>query len=267
MSGKLPYYLSEAIGTFVMMLLGISAIAFNFATEFMAETLPAEHWRLLITGIMFAGGATLVVYSPVGRIIGAHLNPAVSLAFFLKRKIGLKDAVVFMVMQCLGSIAAAFLALFFWGNHAEQIKVGMTLPGAGQNILFAFLVEVFITFLLVISLFFFLHRKSIYKYTGLALGLLVAGLVFFTANISGTSLNPTRSLGPAIAAADLSSLWVYLTAPFAGSILAVLMANYISSATRPLCAKLNHQEEPCLYDACEYPFSHGSSSRGQKKII
>ena len=90
MSGKFSYYLSEAIGTFVMMLLGISAIAFNFATGFMAEALPSEHWRLLLTGIMFAGGATLVVYSPVGRISGAHLNPAVSLAFLLKKKSGLE---------------------------------------------------------------------------------------------------------------------------------------------------------------------------------
>jgi aquaporin Z len=252
MAGKLSYYFSEAVGTFVMMLLGISAITVNFATDFMAEVLPSEPWRLLVTGIMFAVGATLVVYSPIGRISGAHLNLAVSLAFLLKKKIGLKDAVVFMVMQCLGSIAAAYLALLIWGNHAKQIKMGMTLPGAGQNITFVFLVEVFMTLLLVISLFFFLHRKSLIKYTGLALGLLVANLVFFTANISGTSLNPARSLGPAVAAADFSFLWIYSTAPFLGSILAVLTGNFISASTGPLCAKLNHQEEPCLYDACEY---------------
>jgi aquaporin Z len=261
MSGKLSYYLSEAIGTFVMMFLGISAIAFNFATEFMTGALPSENIRLLLTGIMFAGGATLVVYSPVGRISGAHLNPAVSLAFLLQRKIGYRDATIFMVMQCLGSIAAAFLCVFFWKSHARQIRMGMTFPGADQSIFFVFLVEVFITFLLVLSLFFFLRRKNLTKYTGLALGLLVAGLVFLTANISGTSLNPARSLGPAVAAANFSYLWVYLTAPFVGSIIAVVMANF-SSATRPLCAKLNHQEEPCLYDACEYSAGHGSSSVG-----
>jgi aquaporin Z len=259
---KLSYYLSEGIGTFVMMLLGISAIAFNFATEFMAGVLPSEPMRLLLTGIMFAGSATLVVYSPVGRISGAHLNPAVSLAFLLQKKMGPIDAAVFMVMQCLGSIAAAFLALFLWGNHAKQIKMGMTLPGAGENILFVFLVEVVITFLLVIALFFFLHRKSLTRYTGLALGILVASLVFLTAHISGTSLNPARSLGPAVAAADFSSLWVYLTAPFVGSILAVIMAACLPSSIRPLCAKLNHQEEPCLYDACEYLLGHDSSSAG-----
>ncbi|MDW7774475.1 MAG: MIP/aquaporin family protein [Desulfobulbaceae bacterium] len=255
---KLSYYLSEAIGTFVMMFLGISAIAFNFATEFMTEVLPSERMRLLLTGIMFAGGATLVIYSPVGRISGAHLNPAVSLAFFLQKKIGIKDTAVFMVVQCLGSMTAAFLVLFLWGNHAKQIKMGMTLPGTGQNILFVFLVEIFITFLLIISLFFFLHRKSLTRYTGLALGILVASLVFLTANISGTSLNPARSLGPAIAAVNFSFLWIYLTAPFVGSILAVLTAAYISSFARPLCAKLNHQEEPCLYEACE--FRNGSAA-------
>jgi aquaporin Z len=87
MTGKLSYYLSEAIGTFFMMLIGISAIVLNFGTTFMSEALPSANWRLLITGIMFAGGATLVVYSPVGSVSGAHLNPAVSLAFLLKKKI------------------------------------------------------------------------------------------------------------------------------------------------------------------------------------
>ncbi len=252
MTGKLSYYLSEAIGTFFMMFIGISAIVLNFGTTFMSEAFPSANWRLLITGIMFAGGATLVVYSPVGRVSGAHLNPAVSLAFLLKKKIGLKDAAVFMVMQSLGSIVAAFLALFLWGTHAKRIKVGMTLPGEGQTVFTVFLVEVFITFLLITSIFYFLHRKSLTRYAGLGAGALVATLVYFTANISGTSLNPARSFGPAFVVADFSFLWIYLTAPFVGSVFAVFFQCIIPVRFRPLCAKLNHQDGPCLYDACEY---------------
>jgi aquaporin Z len=121
---KRTYYLSEGIGTFVMMLIGLSAITLNFGTAFMAETIASAHGRLLLTGILFAGGATLVVYSPVGRISGAQLNPAVSLAFFLKNKLSLKDTVNFMVMQTLGSIAAAFLVRYLCGAHAREIKMG-----------------------------------------------------------------------------------------------------------------------------------------------
>lgn len=252
MTGKLSYYLSEAIGTFFMMLIGISAIVVNFGTTFTPDSIPSANWRLLITGIMFAGGATLVVYSPVGRVSGAHLNPAVSLAFLLEKKIGFKDAAFFMIMQFTGSIFAALLALYLWGNHAKRINAGMTLPGKGQTVFTVFLVEVFITFLLITLIFYFLHRKSLTKYAGLAVGVLVATLVYFTADISGTSLNPARSLGPAFAAADFSFLWVYLTAPFIGSVFSVFLQRAIPGRSRPLCAKLNHQDGPCLYEACEY---------------
>jgi aquaporin Z len=246
------YYISEAVGTFVMMLVGLSAIALNFGTAFMAEAIPSAQWRLLLTGMLFAGGATLVVYSPVGRISGAHLNPAVSLAFLLIRKLGFKDAVVFMAMQVLGSVAAAFLFRELWGNHARQVRMGMTVPGAGWSIPGVCLVEVLITFLLVSVIFLFLHRRELTRYAGLAAGALVASLVFFTANISGTSLNPARSLGPALAAGDFSFLWIYLVAPMVGSLLAVGAQQMRSARFTPLCAKLHHRDEPCLYEDCEF---------------
>jgi len=80
-----------SIGPFLMMLIGISAIALNFGTAVMQELIPSFSVRLLLTGVLFAGGATSVVYSPVGRISGAHLNPAVTLSFFLEKKLGVRD--------------------------------------------------------------------------------------------------------------------------------------------------------------------------------
>jgi aquaporin Z len=249
---KYSYYLSEGIGTFFMMLGGISAITLNFGTEYMASVIPSPNWRLLLTGILFAGGGTLVTYSPVGKISGAHLNPAVTLAFLIKKKISLPDALIFMIVQTLGSIAAALLALYLWGYHAKEINIGMTLPGQGQTILTVFLVEVLITFLLIRCIFYFLHKKNLTSFTGLAVGILIAAIVYFTANITGSSMNPARSFGPALIEGDFSFLWIYLIAPLTGSTLAASVQLKKDTGHVPLCAKLNHQKEGCSYKGCKF---------------
>jgi aquaporin Z len=240
MQQRIAYYASEFIGTFVMMIIGISAIVLNFGTVFMQEWIPSPAVRLLLTGFLFAGGATLVVYSPVGRISGAHLNPAVSFAFFLERKITAVDFVLFSLMQVAGSIAAAYLALVLWSGNAWRVNDGMTLPGEGYQLETVFLTEVGITFLLVSTIFFFLHSRDLTKYTGIVAGLLVALLVFLTAPISGTSLNPARSIGPALAIGNVSYLWLYIAAPLTGSLIATTLHKMLPFLKRPLCAKLNH---------------------------
>jgi aquaporin Z len=128
MNLRVKYYFSEFIGTFAMMFIGISAIVFNFGTQTMQEAIPSPSIRLLLTGFLFAGGVTLVVYSPVGRISGAHLNPAVSFAFLLEKKIGVVDFAVFSFVQILASIIAAFMALLAWSDDALKANVGMTKP-------------------------------------------------------------------------------------------------------------------------------------------
>jgi aquaporin Z len=250
MNQRAAYYLSEFIGTFVMMFIGISAIALNFGTQLVQEVIPSVSIRLLITGILFAGGATLVVYSPAGRISGAHLNPAVTFAFLLEKKLGVRDFFVFSLMQILGSAFAALLALFLWSENARRVDVGMTLPREGYSIVFVFLIEVIITFLLVSLIFYFLHRRNLTRFAGAAVGLLIAVLVFLTAPISGTSLNPARSIGPAMVSFKFSYLWLYVAAPVMGSFIAVTIHKKTPFLHRPLCAKLNHpgKDKRCLYD-------------------
>jgi len=252
MNTRASYYLSEFIGTFLMVLIGISAIVLNFGTCIMQEAISSFSVRLLLTGVFFAGGATLVVYSPVGRISGAHLNPAVTLSFFLQKKLKGRDFLMYSLMQIAGSIIAAFISLFLWSESARRVNVGMTLPGTGYGIFSVFFTEVLITFLLVSLIFFFLHRKALTKFTGLAAGSLVAILVFLTAPISGTSLNPARSIGPAVVMLEFSYLWLYIGAPLCGSVIAVLIHRALTFLHAPLCAKLNHQElDDCLFN-CEY---------------
>jgi aquaporin Z len=250
MNQRVLYYLSEFVGTFVMMTIGISAIVLNFGTQFMQDMIPSFSVRLLLTGVLFAGGATFVVYSPVGRISGAHINPAVSFAFLLEKKLGVREFVVFSFMQILGSIIAAIMALLVWSENARKVNLGMTLPGKGYSIGLVFLIEVFIAFLLINLIFYFLHRRNLTRLTGVAVGLLIAVLVFLTAPITGTSLNPARSIGPAFASFNFSYLWLYITAPILGSFVAVTIHKKIAFLHGPLCAKLNHQrkDKRCLYD-------------------
>ncbi|NNG47126.1 MAG: aquaporin family protein, partial [Deltaproteobacteria bacterium] len=216
MNTRVKYYLSEFTGTFLFMLNGISAISLNFGTRVMQEAITSSSLRLLLTGVLFAGGATLIVYSPIGRISGSHLNPAISLSFFLEGKLKGLDLFMFSLMQIAGSIAAALISLLLWSESARAVNVGMTLPGSGHSIFFVFFVEVFATFLLVSLVFFFLHRKTLTKFTGLAAGSLVAIIVFLTVPISGTGLNPARSIGPAVVALNFSYLWLYIAAPLLG---------------------------------------------------
>ena len=104
-----PEYLAEFAGTGLMLFIGLSAIVVNFGEGSpIVDKVPNEHLRRLLTGIIFAGGATIVIYSPLGKRSGGHINPAVTLAFFLLRKIGPRDAVAYVVAQVAGALVAAF---------------------------------------------------------------------------------------------------------------------------------------------------------------
>ena len=105
MRQQLPAYLSEFAGTAIMMAIGVGAIALFWAPGSPLPRIEIERLRLLATGLVFAGGATLVVYSPLGQISGAHLNPAVTCAFWRLRRIGGRDAAVYAIAQTLGAIA------------------------------------------------------------------------------------------------------------------------------------------------------------------
>jgi len=251
MSKPIPvsYYFSEFFGTFTMMFIGIAAIILNFGTSITSSWIPDPSLRLLLTGIIFASGATLVVYSPVGKISGAHINPAVSMAFWLNKKITFTTFLRYAFVQTLGSWVAIIVLNTFWHESLTKVAYGMTLPGEGYGLFFVFITEILITFLLVTTILAGSHFKKIVPFLGLIVGILVAILVFLTAPISGTSLNPARSWGPALVAENLSNQWLYLIAPLVGSGLAFLL----TKSLRPLCAKLNHAsvDKNCPYN-CKF---------------
>jgi aquaporin Z len=250
-----PEYLSEFFGTAIMMVIGIGAITFMWSsTSIMPHLIPSEPLRRLVTGLMFAGGATLVVISPLGQRSGGHINPAVTFAFWWKGKISSFDAGAYVIAQFLGALLGVFVVASIGGAAAQNVQLGLTVPGAGYGFTVAFLAEIAITFALVFLILFCVGDQRFAPYTPYLAGLLVAFLVFVEAPVSGTSLNPARSFAPALLMHTVQDQWLYFVAPMLGSVAAVSIASFmLKSSGRAGCAKLFHTERyRCIFLDCVY---------------
>lgn len=252
MRRNLSAYACEFFGTALMLFIGVSAVAFMWAPGSPVPVVQNGALRRLFTGILFAGGATAVVYSPLGQISGGHINPAVTLAFWRMGKVPARDAVMYIAAQFLGALAGAYAAGMAWGPLTTGVQYAATVPGAGYSWAGALAAEAAITFLLVFTIFICVNKPRIAPRTGLICGSLVALLVMIEAPVTGTSLNPARTLGPAVLAPAYTGLWIYFAGPIAGAFLAV--AAYRGQwGSQTVCAKLYHTEKyPCPFDRCDY---------------
>jgi len=255
MPNHLPEYLAEVAGTALMMLVGVGAIALMWAeVSPMPGLIESPDLRRLLTGIMFAGGATLVVISPLGQRSGGHLNPAVTLAFWMKGNIATIDALFYVVAQTIGALLGVGIAALLAGEAVRGVQFGITLPGEGYSVTTAFFAEIVITAALVGLILFCVNNQRFARYTPVLAGSLVAALVFIEAPISGTSLNPARSIAPAILASVYVHQWLYIVAPLVGAVCAVWLHGRLSGS-RPStgCAKLYHTERyQCIFTNCGY---------------
>ncbi|MBW4444930.1 MAG: aquaporin [Plectolyngbya sp. WJT66-NPBG17] len=235
-------YLAELVGTAFNIFIGLSAVVFDFGQGLpMEHLIPNRSIRLLITGLIYSGSGALFAISPLGKLSGAHINPSVTLAFWVHEKMQRQDAVGYIVAQFLGSTLGAILLVLVWGKYAASVTNGMTLPGAGYALWFVFLAEVFMTSLLVLSIFLFVSNHRLMRWTPLMTWLLVAAMVWLGAPISGTSLNSARSIGPALVTGLWRDQWLYCTAPPLGALLAVAIFRQLSMGKRDvLSGKLFH---------------------------
>ena len=219
-------YVAEFIGTFCLVLFGCGAAVIAGAN---AEGIAPSGIGLL--GISLAFGVSVVVMAyAIGPISGCHINPAISISMLAAGKLSLKDCIGYVISQCIGAIAASgVLYLILSGKPSfsmEEYALGSN--GWGEAYLgkysmqSAFIAETVFTFLFLIVIYGTTAKRANPAMAGLAIGLSLTLIHLVVIPITGTSVNPARSLGPALLSGGkaLSQLWLFIVAPILGGLLA-----------------------------------------------
>jgi len=209
-------YLAELIGTFCLVFAGTAAIINNEQTA----------GAVTLVGIAITFGAVVMamIYS-IGEVSGAHINPAVTVAFYVAGRFPAKEVAPYVVTQIAGAILASGLIRLL---YPESITLGATLPAG--TILQSFVFELVLTFILM---FVILNVTVGGKEKGISAGIIIGSTVMFEVfvggPVSGASMNPARSIGPAIVSGQWQHLWMYVVATTLGAILAVPVCSFLQT--------------------------------------
>ena len=201
-------YLAECFGTFTLVFCGTGAVVVDQVSGG-----TVTHLGIAIT---FGLVVVALIYA-IGDLSGAHINPAVTVAFAAAGTFPWKKVPPYILSQCLGALlASGTLRLLF----PEATTLGATLPAGpvAQSFVLEFLLTLFLMFIIIQVA---TGSKEVGMMAGLAIGFTVLLEALFAGPICGASMNPARSLGPAVVSANLEHLWVYLTAPFLGALAGV----------------------------------------------
>ncbi len=219
---NIKLYFSEALGTLILVMVGLSVVIINFGDGSpVVGLVPSEGIRRLITGFLFGSTGALIALSHIGKISGAHINPVVTFAFWLEGQVKTHLLIGYIFSQCLGAVLGA-IPLLLWGKMGSSILFGATVPAhTSGGIVVALIGEIITTAALILGLFIFLGHKRLRPFTPLLFPFLYALMVYVEAPLSGTSTNPARSLGPALVANAWDSWWIYWLGPLVGTFLAL----------------------------------------------
>lgn len=211
-------YFAEMIGTMVLVLMGCGAAVFAGAGQPFAS--------VGTLGVAFAFGLSVVamVYT-IGSISGSHINPAITLGVYLSGRMSAKDAGLYMVFQVIGAIIGSSILWFL----AKDSSSATTLTGANGfadgHMAQAFVAEMVFTFIFVLVVLGVTAKNGLNHFAGVAIGLALVLIHIVAIPITGTSVNPARSIGPAIfqGGAALSQLWLFIVAPFLGAAISAVV--------------------------------------------
>lgn len=211
---KRSIFTAELVGTFMLVLFGCGAIiADHSAAAALGNMGIALVFGLIVMAMIYA----------VGNVSGAHLNPAVSVAFALSGRLGWPRVPLYLSAQLTGALLAALLLNAIYPPHAT---LGATLPST--TLFGTIAIEVVLTFSLM---FVILNVASGHKEKGIMAGVAVGGTVALAAMVggplTGASMNPARSFGPAIVSGNIEHLWIYFVAPVVGAALAIPVAKLV----------------------------------------
>lgn len=218
--------LAEFLGTFCLVFAGTGAIVVN------------DFSQGAITHFGIATAFGLVVFAMIyafGEISGSHLNPAVSIGLWVAGKFDARHLTGYILAQCAGAVMAS---LVLHGVFPDHRSLGMTLPVAGQTN--AFLFEIILTWMLMLVILNVTHPTHPDRsFAGFIIGAFVGLEALFGGPVSGASMNPARSFGPALVSGKMLDLWIYLVAPVIGSIAAVLIHRLLMVTSEPDKSSIN----------------------------
>lgn len=209
-------YLAELIGTFALTFAGTGAIVVNNITDdAIGGNGVAAAFGLVVMAMIFA----------FGDISGAHINPAVTLGFAAARRFPVRQIPLYWGAQFSGAIIASTLLRVLFGNIAS---LGATTPRGAVWV--SFLLEIVLGFLLMLVIMSVaIGTKEIGGLAAVAVGGMIALGSIFGGSISGASMNPARSLAPAIVSGNMELVWIYLTAPFIGAVFGAILYCFIAN--------------------------------------
>ncbi len=219
-SPQMRAYLAEMLGTFLLVFAGPGAVVISSVSEGGVSSL----------GISLSFGlAVAVVIFAIGHISGAHINPAVTLAFATFGSFPWRHVPAYVAAQLVGAVGAALVLRALFGNEAT---LGSTVPsdGAGQALLLEVIITFFLMFVIVAVA---TDERAVPGAAAIAIGGYVALAATFSGPIAGASMNPARSFGPALASGTWSDHWVYWVGPVAGALLGAAAYGYLRQGQAP----------------------------------
>lgn len=241
----------ELVGTGFQLFVGFGVVALLEAPRSPATAVLPAWSRLVLIGAAFGILAAIVALSPVGRRSGAHLNPAVTLGFFLRKHTPLRDLVGYAVAQSAGAIAAGYAFGAVWRRWAAGVHGARTTPEPGLPAWEVVGIEAALTLGLLTVIFVMVSSSRTARWTPALVTGALAGLIWAGAPHTGASMNPARTLGPDLATGEFPVLWAYVAGPLAGATLAAGLFSMVARERRTLTAKLYHDPD--------YPSVHATT--------
>lgn len=219
-----PEYGAEFAGTVFLVFCVVTAVAVMFSPASpVLQLISSARLRLFMTGAILGAAGAVVAITPLGRISGAHLNPAVSLGFFAEGKMHPQDLFGYVLAQLGGGVIGAWAGAATSGGFGQSVHEALNLPARGVSDWVAAGAEIVGTFSLAFVIFQMLSSRKWMRWTPLAVVAVASVIVGIDGNFSGASLNPARSFGPAWIEHTWGSFWVYVVGPCVGGLLAGLL--------------------------------------------
>lgn len=220
----LPQFIAEFIGTFFLVLMGCGSVILYKQDLLVTSSIP----------LIFGGIVAVMIYA-TGHISGAHFNPAVTISFWALKKIDFGKLCGFIFFQCLGAISASFIHFMIWGSEFGFGQTGLSVP------LYAgFIIEFLLSFLLMFVIAAVAtDSRAVGEMAGLAIGSTVALCAFIGGPLTGASMNPARSLAPALFAGEFNLLYLYFLTPTLGALAGAKLYTYIK------CQRDENSEQGC----------------------